>query len=216
MNIVIYARVSSQGNRQSTARQVADLEALAKQRGYTVLRVFEEHISGRKKNQEKKMLMACVDFCRTARIDMLMVTEISRLGRTTLDILKTLETLHELKVCVYIQNLNLETLMADGRINPMASIVTTILAELASLEWRGIVDRLQSGRRVYIDKGGELGRKKGSFKSDEQMKDEYRDVISYLNKGYAIRAVAKLTGHSPATIQKIKSLFLNKDNKYKE
>lgn len=207
MNVVIYARVSSQGNRQSTERQVSDLRRYAEQREYTIARVFEEHISGKKNNRERKILQDCITYCSERRIDMLMITEMSRLGRTTLEVLKTLEVLHQKKVNVYIQNINMETLLPDGSINPITSIITTILAELANIEWQGIVDRLRSGRKQYIERGGKIGRKKGSGKSVEKMKEEYGEAIKLLNKQYSVRSVAKLTGHSTSTIQKIKKIF---------
>lgn len=67
--------------------------------------------------------------------------------------------------------------------------------------------RLNSGRKLYIEKGGKLGRKVGSCKSTEQKRDEYKDIITYLKKGYAIRNIAKLTGKGISTVQRIKKEF---------
>lgn len=213
MNVVLYSRVSSQGNRQSTQRQVAELERFAISRGYTIISSFEEHISGKKKNSERKVLQECISFCIEHHAEMLLVTEISRLGRTTLEVLKTIEELHQNRINVYIQNLNLETLLPDGKINPITSIITTILAELSSVEWHGIVDRLQSGRKQYIEKGGKLGRKIGSNKTKEKKQEEYREAITLLNRGYSIRNVAKLVNKSVSTIQRIKKELVDKNNK---
>ena len=69
-----------------------------------------------------------------------------------------------------------------------------------------ITFRLQSGRKQYIAKGGKLGRKPGSVKSDDQ-KREYKEAISLLRKGYAIRDVAKLMGKGISTIQRVKKEF---------
>ena len=117
MNVVIYSRVSSQSARQSTDRQVADLQKLAADRGYTVCAVFEEKISGCKAIDERHVLLGCLDFCIDAQnhVDMLLVTEVSRLGRSTLGMLKALDMLHKHKVSVYIQNLNIELLPDSGR-----------------------------------------------------------------------------------------------------
>ena len=95
MNVVIYSRVSSQSARQSTERQVVDLERFAAGRGYEVTAVFEEKISGRKANIERPVLSRCLEYCTDPqnRVDMLLLTEISRLGRSTLEILKSLDTL---------------------------------------------------------------------------------------------------------------------------
>lgn len=213
MNVVLYSRVSSQGNRQSTQRQVAELERFAISRGYTVIGNFEEHISGKKKNSERKVLQDCISFCIDHQAEMLLVTEISRLGRTTLEVLKTIEELHQNRINVYIQNINLETLLPDGKINPITSVITTILAELSSVEWHGIVDRLQSGRKQYIEKGGKLGRKIGSNKTKEKKMEEYREAITLLNRGYSIRNVAKLVNKSVSTIQRIKKELVDKNNR---
>ena len=211
MNVVIYSRVSSQSARQSTERQVVDLERFAAGRGYEVTAVFEEKISGRKANIERPVLSRCLEYCTDPhnRVDMLLLTEISRLGRSTLEILKALDTLHTHKICVYIQNLNLETLRPDKTVNPLSSLITTLLGELAAIERQGIIDRLNSGRELYIQKGGRLGRKPGSRKTAEQRKEEYREAIALLKKGYSIRNVAKLTGKAVSTIQQVKKDFIS-------
>lgn len=211
MNVVIYSRVSSQSARQSTDRQVADLQKLAADRGYTVCAVFEEKISGCKVIDERPVLLGCLDFCTDAQnhVDMLLVTEVSRLGRSTLEMLKALDMLHKHKVSVYIQSLNIETLLPDKTVNPLSSLITTLLGELAAMERQNILDRLNSGRALYIQKGGRLGRNPGSFKSRDQKKEEYKEAISLLKKGYSIRNVAKLTGRAVSTIQTIKKEFIN-------
>lgn len=209
MNVVIYSRVSSQSVRQSTERQVVDLERFATGRGDKVVAVFEEKVSGRKANVDRPVLSRCLEYCIDPQnqVDMLLLSEISRLGRSTLEILKALDILHTHKVCVYIQNLNLKTLRPDKTVNPLSSLVTTLLGELAAMERQGIIDRLNSGRELYIEKGGRLGRRPGSKKSLEQKREEYKEAISLLKKGYSIRNVAKLTNKSVSTILSIKKEF---------
>ena len=209
MNVVIYSRVSSQSVRQSTERQVVDLERFATGRGDKVVAVFEEKVSGRKANVDRPVLSRCLEYCIDPQnqVDMLLLSEISRLGRSTLEILKALDILHTHKVCVYIQNLNLETLRPDKTVNPLSSLVTTLLGELAAMERQGIIDRLNSGRELYIEKGGRLGRRPGSKKSLEQKREEYKEAIALLKKGYSIRNVAKLTNKSVSTILSIKKEF---------
>ena len=209
MNVVIYSRVSSQTARQSTERQVTELRKFAIDRGYTVCTVFEEKISGRKANLDRPVLLNCLEYCTNLqnKVDMLLVTEISRLGRSTLELLKALDTLHRHKVSVYIQNLNIETLLPDKTVNPLSSLITTLLGELAAMERQNILDRLNSGRALYIEKGGRLGRNPGSKKSLERKREEYKEAIALLKKGYSIRNVAKLTGRAVSTIQIIKKEF---------
>ena len=81
------------------------------------------------------------------------------------------------------------------------------LSTCAQLERDNISCRLLSGRKQYIEKGGKLGRKVGSVKTEEQMKAEYREVISLLRKGYSIRDVAKLCGKGVSTVQRVKRLL---------
>ena len=108
---------------------------------------------------------------------------------------------------MYIQNLNIETLLPDKTVNPLSSLITTLLGELAAMERQNILDRLNSGRALYIEKGGRLGRNPGSKKSLERKREEYKEAIALLKKGYSIRNVAKLTGRAVSTIQIIKKEF---------
>ncbi|MDD3507929.1 MAG: recombinase family protein [Parabacteroides sp.] len=204
---VIYSRVSSVTDRQNTDRQISDLKTYAERNELNVISVYSEHISGAKRNEERTVLMECLDYCVTNKIDTLLLSELSRLGRSTLQVLKSLDILHSNGVNVYIQNLNLNTLLDNKEVNPLASIVITVLAEMASIERSNIVYRLQSGRANYISNGGSVGRKKGSVKSLEQKKEEYKDVISHLKKGISVRNVAKLTNKGVATVQRIKTEF---------
>ncbi|MEI7504671.1 MAG: recombinase family protein [Paludibacter sp.] len=204
---VIYSRVSSTTDRQSTERQVLDLKSFALKNDFKVCKVFEEKISGAKKNEERNILIECVDYCVSKNIDCLLTSELSRIGRSTLQVLKTLDTLHTNKVNVYVQNLGLNTLNDNKEINPLASIIITVLAEMSSIERSNIQFRLNSGRQNYIDKGGKLGRKIGSEKSLDKLKEEYKDVLALLKRGYSIRNTAKLSGNSISTIQRMKKTF---------
>ena len=206
---VIYARVSSQNDRQDTKRQVQDLERYAESQNLRVLKVYEEHISGAKKIEERQVLSECLEYCTSHSVKILLVSELSRLGRSTLQVLRSLEILHEAKVSVYIQNIGISSLQPNGEVNPIASIMITILAEMSNIERSNIQYRLNSGRKQYIERGGKLGRKPGSCKTTEQMKEEYKEVISLLKKDYSIRNVAKLTGCSVQTVQTVKNLFIN-------
>ena len=95
----------------------------------------------------------------------------------------------------------------EGSPSLFAPIMIATLSTCAQLERDNISFRLQSGRKRYIEKGGKLGRKVGSVKTAEQMKAEYREVISLLRKGYSIRDVAKLCGKGVSTVQRVKRLL---------
>ena len=209
MEAVIYARVSSVSDRQDTSRQVEDLKQYAEAHDMQVLKVFEEHISGAKKIEERAVLTECLEYCTSHSVKYLLLSELSRLGRSTLQVLRSLERLHEAGVSVFIQNLGINSLQEDGRVNPIASILITVLAEMSNIERSNIQYRLNSGRAQYIANGGKLGRKEGYRKPEEDLREQYKNAIALLRKGYSIRAVAKLEGVSPTTIQKVKNKFIN-------
>lgn len=206
---VIYARVSSQNDRQDTTRQVEDLQKYANAQNIKIVNIYEEHISGAKKLEEREILTQCLTYCTRHHINFLLISELSRLGRSTLQVLRSLEILHEAKVSVFIQNIGLYSLQPNGEVNPITSILTTVLSEVAAIERSNIQYRLNSGRQKYIADGGRLGRKKGSVKTVEQKKEEYKEVISLLKRGYSIRNIAKITNYSNQTIQTIKNQFIN-------
>lgn len=201
---VIYARVSSVTDRQNTDRQVKDLSAYAKAKDLTISKVFTEHVSGAKNVMERPVLRECLEYCTGNKINYLLISELSRLGRNTLSVLQSLDTLHKAGVSVYIQNIGLCSLNEDGTENPMVSLILTVLAEMAKIERNNIKDRLQSGRANYIANGGKLGRSIGYKKPLERKQEEYKDVIAMLKKGVAIRLVAKSCGVGVSTVQRLK------------
>ena len=203
---VIYARVSSIGDRQSTERQVKDLSEYAKYKGIEVCKVFEEHISGAKKNDERPVLCEAMEYCKANRIGILLVSELSRLGRNAFEVLASVKELIDCGINLYIQKEQLTLLDDDGSPSLFAPIIAT-LSTCAQLERDNISFRLQSGRKRYIENGGKLGRKVGSVKTEEQIRTEYREVISLLRKGYSIRDVAKLSGKGVSTVQRVKIII---------
>ena len=204
---VIYARVSSVGDRQSTDRQVADLQHFARLNGYKVTQVFTEHISGAKKNEERAVLCECLAYCFQEGIDTLLISELSRLGRNVDEVLANVRLCKERKLNIFFQKEGLSTFQADGTPNPFLNIFIAVLGTCAEMERENIKFRLNSGRKLYIERGGKLGRKVGSVKTIEQKKEKYHDIISFLKRGYSIRNVAKLTGKGISTVQRIKSEF---------
>ena len=205
---VIYARVSSTGDRQSTERQVQDLNEYAKYRGLDLVRVFEEHISGAKRNEERPVLTDAVEFCLENRVGTLLVSELSRLGRNAFEVLSTVKTLADNGVNLYLQKEQLSLLDDEGKTSLFFPIVIATLSTCAQLERENIQFRLSSGREQYKKRGGKLGRPIGTVKSKEKMREEYRDVIAFMKKGYSIRDVARLTGRGVSTVQRVKSVLL--------
>ena len=207
MKAIIYARVSSVGERQSTERQVLDLKEYAKRNNIIVEKIYEEHISGAKKNNERPVLMDCLEFTKTNNIDILLVSELSRLGRNTFEVLTTVKDLIDSNINVYFQKEQITLLDNNGKPSLFTPILIATLGTCAEMERENIQYRLNSGRRIYIEKGGELGRKKGSIKTKEQKAEQYKDVLIYLKKGYSIKATAKLANTSESTVQRVKKEF---------
>lgn len=201
---VIYARVSSVGDRQSTERQVKDLSDYALYKQLEVRKVFEEHISGAKKNEERPLLCQTLEYCKQNSISTLLVSELSRMGRNAFEVLASVKELLDCGINLYIQKEQFNLLGEDGKPSLFAPIMLATLSTCAQLERENITFRLQSGRKQYVAKGGRLGRKPGSVKTVEQKREEYKDVITLLRKGYTIRDVAKLTRKSVSTVQRVK------------
>jgi DNA invertase Pin-like site-specific DNA recombinase len=202
---VIYARVSSTGDRQSNDRQVQDLKRYIAINDMDLVNVFEEKMSGTKEN--RPMLTECIEFCMANHINTLCVSEISRLGRTTKIVVNTIDELTKAGINVYIQNLPLCTLNADGQSNPIAKMITAVLSSFAEIEKDNIKYRLNSGRKLAIAKGVKMGRKVGSVKSKEQKQEEYAKVIRSLKQGKSVRDTAAICGVSVSTVQRVKKDF---------
>lgn len=204
--VVIFARVSSTNGTQDYKRQINDLQALASANNWTVEAVFAEKVSGAKKNTERTELMNMIDYINSHNIAKVIVTELSRLGRDTLQVLQAIEILNQNKVSVFIQNYNIETLTPKGEINPMSQFLITILAEVARMERKTIRERVASGYQNFLNNGGKVGRKMGYTKSDEAMREEYAEELRLLKRGYSIRNTSKLTGTSINTLRKLTKL----------
>lgn len=203
----IYARVSSTTDRQNTERQVIDLTAYANRNSLNLVKIYEEHISGAKRNTERPVLMDCIEYCKENHVGTLLVSELSRLGRNTFEVLATVRDLVDCHINVFFQKEQMHLLDDNGKPSLFTPILIATLSTCAEMERENIQYRLNSGRRVYIEKGGQLGRKKGSTKSREKKEEQYKDVLVYLNKGYKIADIAKLTGTSTSTVQRLKRDF---------
>ena len=204
MEVVLLARVST--NQQDYDRQIKELNMHCNQMGWEVVEVFTNKISGAKKNEDRQELVEMLTYIEKHQIDKVCVLEISRLGRNTLEALKVIEQLNEKGICLYIKNYNLETIV-DGKINPVASLICTILLEIGSMERLSIKERMSSGRTQYIEKcrreGIKMGRPATYRKSDDKMKEQYKKDISLLRQGLSLRQINAITGTSIMTIRKL-------------
>lgn len=208
--VVILGRVST--DKQDYQRQIVELQEYCNKVGWEVVGVFANKVSGAKTIEERSELQDMLQFIKENEIDRVVCLEVSRLGRNTLESLKVIQMLNENQVSLFIKNYNIETLNEDGKVNPVASLITTILLEIASMERLTIRERMKSGQQQYIARcrkeGVKMGRSEGYRKSNDSYKEQYSKEISLLRKGISLRNVQGITGTSINTLRKIKSLFI--------
>lgn len=206
-NVVLLCRVST--NRQDYHRQVAELTQFCTQAGWSILKVFANKVSGVKAVEERPEILEMIEFVKNNQVDKVVCLEISRLGRNTLEALKVIQVLSDNGIALYVKNYNLCTLNPDGKVNPVASLICTILLEIAQMERLTIVERMASGRRQYIERcrreGIKMGRPSTYRKTDEEYKAQYPKEISLLRKGISLRNVYSITGTSVNTLRRLSS-----------
>ena len=206
MKVVIYSRVST--NSQDFKRQTEELLEFSKNMNYEVVSIFEEKISGGKTNEERPQLMEMINFIKSNKIDKVLCWELSRLGRNTIEVLKTIQLLNENCISLYIKIHNIETLNDKCEINPMSQFLIQILTSVSEMEKTQIRQRIKSGYESFRKNGGKVGRKEGFKKDNETLLTEHKDVVKLLKQGYSVRKTMKLTDKSSGTVQKIKKIIL--------
>lgn len=207
--VVILARVST--DKQEYQRQINELTEYCKTVGWNVEAVFSNKVSGAKAMEERAEIQQLIDYVKGNAIDKVVCLEISRLGRNTLEALKVIQLLNEHGVSLYVKNYNLETLNDNGKVNPVASLICTILLEIASMERLTIRERMASGRDQYIAKcrkdGIKMGRPSTYRKSVDAYKQQYQKEVSFLKRKYSLRAINAITGTSINTLRKLKCMI---------
>lgn len=208
---IIFTRCSSSGSlegRQDTTRQVEDLLHYAKVNGITAVKTFQEHISGGKSNKDRPVLQEALTYALDNNIDIILISELSRLGRRCDEILETIKFLKDNNINCYFLKEQLSIFSSDGKENPYLTIMCAVLGTAAELERETIYYRLKSGRDKYVRDGGRLGKPKGAgIKTREQMANEYKSVLKQLKSGQSVRNTAKITGVSSSTVQRVKREF---------
>ena len=182
MKATIYARVSSTSVRQDTTRQVEDLTAYAQRNGLALDRTFTEKVSGAKSRKDRPVLDQCLKYCVANHIDILLVSELSRLGRNVDDILQNVIFCKTAHLNIYFQKEGLSLFQPDGSENPYLTVIIAVLGTCASMERENIKFRLNSGREKYIRDGGKLGRKEGYRKQPDDYERDYPEVFKELRR----------------------------------
>ena len=207
--VVILARVST--DKQDYERQVNELTDYCRKMDWEVEKVFTNKVSGAKKNEEREEIQELISYVNSNQIRRVVCLEISLMGRNTLEALNVIQILNEHKVSLYVKNYNLETLDSEGRVNPVASLICTILLEVAAMERLTIKERMASGRDQYIERcrreGIKMGRPSTYRKSIDEYKKQYQREISLIRKGLSLANISAITGTSINTIRKIKEVM---------
>ena len=204
--VVIYARVST--STQDYTRQITELRNYAWKQNYQIVKEFSEKISGGKKVEERTAIKEMLDFVKFNRVDKVLIYECSRLSRRQLDFLSIIEQLTELGVSLFILQNGLETLLPDGKPNPIANLCFGIIAEFNNLEKNLIRSRMSSGYEHYRTSGGKVGRKEGYRKSEEDYRRNYEREIALLKKGNTLKDVKSITGTSINTLRKLREKYV--------
>lgn len=207
--VVLLLRVST--NSQDYEYQRNTLTELCKRNGWQIVHTVENKVSGAKKNEDREEIIELLDYVRHNDVDMVLATEVSRIGRNTLEALKTIEILNEHKVNLYFANYGIETLLPNGDVNPIARLLLTICLEISSYERNLIRYRMKAGYEDYLKRRKEnpnlrLGRQ-GYMKDEKSYREDYPQELTLLRKGISLRNIQKITGTSLGTLQKIKKFL---------
>lgn len=205
--VAIMVRVSTQG--QDYGRQIEDLTKIAVQKGWDVVKVITEKVSGATANEKRDGIKQLLDGAKAGKFSKILISEISRLGRNTIHTLNILDQLNTLQVSVFVQDMNIETLNADGKVNFQAEMLLHMLSLFAKKERESLITRIHSGLEHARRCGKTLGRPVGSNESKSEFLRKHKDVIETLKLGLSIRKTAKVHEVSTTTVQKVKRLFLN-------
>ncbi len=211
MRAVIYARCSSSGAqeaRQDTTRQIVDLTSYCQCMKYEVVRVFEEHLTA-KNGINRPVLNECVEYCKENHIDIIVVSELSRINRgSVFDTMLFVKGLMDSSINLYTQKEQFTLLDADGKPSIFSPILLSCLSLANNIELESIRYRLNSGRELAKKRGVKMGRKVGSVQTIEQKQQKYAELIRALKRGLSIRVAAKVCNVSFSTAQRIKKDFM--------
>lgn len=209
--IAIFGRVSSE--EQDFKRQISDLQKIADRLNYEVVTIITEKISGAKTNEERKGIQQLLQGARNKQFQKVMVTEVSRLGRSTIETLKLVEELHSLGISIYLQDLNAETLNDKGEVSFQTEIMLHMLSLFSKNERRSLIDRIRSGIKQAKANNIHCGRPSGTIEEREKFLQKYPKVVEGLKKGFSVRECVKLYDTSLATVAKIRKMVFSEEPK---
>ncbi|BDX37296.1 hypothetical protein CYCD_06510 [Tenuifilaceae bacterium CYCD] len=207
MDVVCYVRKSSDD--QNWERQLVNLKEIAEQRNWNVIRTFCESVSGTTHANSRKEFNSMIKYIEQKNIKIILISEISRLGRKVTDILTTIESIHEKSISLYIQQFNMLS-FENGKENPSVKLLCQMMAIGAEMENTLRKDRQTEGIAVAKLQGKYQGRKEGAIANKKKYFIKYKNVLELLERSeLSVRRIAVITGHSVNTIRKIKHLITN-------
>lgn len=200
---VKYNRVSTiqqTGNRFSDDKETYDLVLLDK-------------ISGSVSFKDRPKGKELIKLVEEGKIRECIFEDLSRAGRNTGDVIRTLEWFDENEVNVVIRSLGLQS-RPDGKKNPIWKMISSVMSSMYEMELENIKERTMVGRQVYVQKGGILGRPRGSNESELSFlnKEMSVNVIKSLRKGLTIRETSKVLGISTRSVMKVKKILSKQNN----
>jgi DNA invertase Pin-like site-specific DNA recombinase len=184
----LYCRVSTAD--QSCERQEHDLAAFAARAGYEVVGTYKETASGvRLDRAERRKVMALV---QRREVDAVLVTELSRWGRSTTDLLATLRELEARRVSLIALNgMTFDVSTPHGR------MMATVLAGIAEFERELTVERIRSGIAAAKARGKKLGRQLGQRPKSDRLAPK---VLALVAQGRSYRLIGRELGLSKNTV----------------
>ena len=190
--------------RVSTIKQNEERQ-LVRQHSDEIL--FIDKISGsvpfEKRPEAKKLLTSVMD----GSITYVSVSSIERLGRSTLDVLQTIEVFNKKGVVLKVDNLGLESLVS-GKENPTFKLIISVLANIGEMERQTLRERQLEGIQIAKLKGTYKGREKGTTESRETVLEKYQTVVKHLKKDtFTYKEIAKLCDCSKNTVIKVRKLL---------
>ncbi|MZQ48617.1 MAG: recombinase family protein [Bacteroidales bacterium] len=191
-------------NRVSTLQQSGD-RFTADTDSYDL--VLMDKVSGSVGFKDRPKGRELIKLVEEGKVTDLIIEEFSRLGRNTGDCIRTLEWLEEKNINVIVRNLGIQS-RPNGKKNPVWKMMSAVMSSMHELELENIKERTTVGRQVYVQKGGVLGRPKGSNQSETEFlkKDKSSAVLKSLKKGLTVREASKVAGVSTRSVMKVKRL----------
>ena len=205
MEAIVWSRVSSIS--QDNQRQVLNLKQVAGEKGWTVKRVFEEKVSGTVKSTDRKEFNKLLEYLIQNDIKLVLISEISRIGRKVVDILNVVDTFHKRGIAIYVQQFNMAS-MQDGKENPMVMLLLQMMSIGSEMENNLRKVRQSEGIALAKLQQKYNGRVEGSKANKDNQLQKYSDVVDLLKKSeLSIRRISTITSRSINTVRKVKQLL---------